>query len=881
MTNLSPIIKSALALARAGFYIYPSPKKDGAARIRWREGSTRDKAMITKWWSQWPDDLICLDCGKSEIGVIDVDTLEGHGVDGEGALFDAQMENDFLPDTLQAETPSKGQHLFFRDPGSLLKTSASKIGPGIDTRGRGGMIVLPPSVVKGKGAYRWLNNVKVRDLPRIPQWVLDKCGEPNNFGAAPDAEFEQVYSEAEFAERLNLLDVNDFRSHDKWLLLLLACTHSSTVLDGKQAFMDWTTGNGKGEYARDWDQISDRWDYNSGLHRNMGGKAARVGTFNRFLADAGYADKVKHEPEIDAREEFSGDADFNIPEPTTLQEKAGREKAEKAANARAEARAERDRLRRIRAIRIVRALLDKTVANGCTEEEAATSNAKAAELIGQYKLTAEELIADLPPNNAEEEAAADFKDVPTGATVNDFYQHGPTNTFIYCKTNDMWPSGSINARFGKGASVGIARTHGVEQATWAPGRPMIVRDKLISNGTWISEPGACVYNLYKPAPVNSKGDAKLAEPWLNHAKVIYPDDWQHLLGWFAWRVQRADVKINHCIVLGGDPGIGKDSMIAGLRQAIGPWNMGECNPPNLFEDYTASFLQRVILRVNEARDMGEGRINRYDFYEGTKTMMADPPETLPVQEKYLKRYEIMNLVGVLITTNNKTNGLYLPHDDRRYYVAWSPLKPADISPGYFTNLWAWYAERDSTGASGFDHVAAFLRDYDLAAFDPKATPPKTPAFFEIVGANQAPEESELVALLAIMGDPIGLNEPGTVTMPEAITLAQVVAAAGRDLEQFEELREWLAHRKNRRQVPGRFEKAGYAMTRNPADQHDGQWMVAGKRQTVYTLKHLSGRDALKAVAALQKEAERQANRTRANRERPDNDKGANPGEVLQ
>jgi hypothetical protein len=54
------------------------------------------------------------------------------------------------------------------------------------------------------------------------------------------------------------------------------------------------------------------------------------------------------------------------------------------------------------------------------------------------------------------------------------------------------------------------------------------------------------------------------------------------------------------------------------------------------------------------------------------------------------------------------------------------------------------------------------------------------------------------------------------------------------------------------------------MTRNPGDQHDGQWVVAGKRQTVYTLKHLSGREQFKAVAALQKQAEQQAARSKAN-----------------
>ena len=54
---------------------------------------------------------------------------------------------------------------------------------------------------------------------------------------------------------------------------------------------------------------------------------------------------------------------------------------------------------------------------------------------------------------------------------------------------------------------------------------------------------------------------------------------------------------------------------------------------------------------------------------------------------------------------------------------------------------------------GLDHVAAFLRDYDLAAFDPKAPPPKTSVFWEIVGANRAPEDSELATLLVEMGEP--------------------------------------------------------------------------------------------------------------------------------
>jgi Bifunctional DNA primase/polymerase, N-terminal len=108
MTEQNPILEAALAYGRAGPSIYPSPRKDGAAYVKWRTRSTTDAAIITQWRTQWPEALIYLDCGKSEVGVIDADTLEGHDVDGLGALLDLEMANEFLPLTRQAQSPSKG-----------------------------------------------------------------------------------------------------------------------------------------------------------------------------------------------------------------------------------------------------------------------------------------------------------------------------------------------------------------------------------------------------------------------------------------------------------------------------------------------------------------------------------------------------------------------------------------------------------------------------------------------------------------------------------------------------------------------------------------------------------------------------------------------------
>ena len=42
--------------------------------------------------------------------------------------------------------------------------------------------------------------------------------------------------------------------------------------------------------------------------------------------------------------------------------------------------------------------------------------------------------------------------------------------------------------------------------------------------------------------------------------------------------------------------------------------------------------------------------------------------------KIAHEYSIPNVTGVVITTNHKTDGIYLPADDRRHFVAWTDLE---------------------------------------------------------------------------------------------------------------------------------------------------------------------------------------------------------------
>jgi hypothetical protein len=213
-----------------------------------------------------------------------------------------------------------------------------------------------------------------------------------------------------------------------------------------------------------------------------------------------------------------------------------------------------------------------------------------------------------------------------------------------------------------------------------------------------------------------------------------------------------------------------------------------------------------------------------------KTIGAAPPEVLRVNEKHMREHNIANIVGAIITTNYKTDGLYLPADDRRHYVAWSDAthsifesqQDAGDASVYFDRLWRWYEKE------GFEHVAAFLTTLDVRAFNPKAPPRKTPAFWEIVDANRPTEESEIMDVLDMIDN------------PPALTIERLAASAPADLSAF------LRDRKNRKVASHRIAAAGYEAVRNDVAQ-DGLWIVDGSRRRIYAQKELTVPERTKAA----------------------------------
>lgn len=90
---------------------------------------------------------------RSGVVVVDVDFDKG-GFETLTALI---YQHEEWPVTPAVRTGGGGLHFFFRHPeGAEIRNDAGKkFGPGIDVRGEGGYVLLPPSTHATRRVYEW------------------------------------------------------------------------------------------------------------------------------------------------------------------------------------------------------------------------------------------------------------------------------------------------------------------------------------------------------------------------------------------------------------------------------------------------------------------------------------------------------------------------------------------------------------------------------------------------------------------------------------------------------------------------------------------------------------------------------------------------------
>jgi bifunctional DNA primase/polymerase-like protein len=160
------LLKAALAYARRGVPVFPC-EPGGKAPLTYSGfwDATTDAHRIEAWWDRWPYANVGVPTGeRSGLLVLDVDPRDG----GPESLVALERINGLLPETAKARTGGGGMHVFFRyPPGETVRNSAGRLGPGLDVRGEGGYVVVPPS--RTQSTYQWLARIP----PADPMWLLE------------------------------------------------------------------------------------------------------------------------------------------------------------------------------------------------------------------------------------------------------------------------------------------------------------------------------------------------------------------------------------------------------------------------------------------------------------------------------------------------------------------------------------------------------------------------------------------------------------------------------------------------------------------------------------------------------------------------------------
>jgi hypothetical protein len=158
-------LDAALAYAAYGFSVFPClPRAKEPAVKRGFYAATTNPETIRRLFRSGNCNVAIRTGMASRVWAIDSD-----GEVGEASLCALKAKHGTLPATWQSLT-ARGRHIWFRcdDP---VPSSAARIAPGIDARGDGGYILVPPSIHPTGARYSW--STHACELAVAPAWLLD------------------------------------------------------------------------------------------------------------------------------------------------------------------------------------------------------------------------------------------------------------------------------------------------------------------------------------------------------------------------------------------------------------------------------------------------------------------------------------------------------------------------------------------------------------------------------------------------------------------------------------------------------------------------------------------------------------------------------------
>ncbi len=159
---MSLLLEGALRYASYGWPIFPCEErgKKPLTSHGFQDATTNER-KIRKWWRTTPNANIGAPTGHAFIA-LDADNADAIEWGKSQGLGEPTSKT------------GRGVQWFFRTPSFKVRNSAGKFYPGVDVRGHGGYVILPPSIHPSGKRYEWARC----KLLEIPPWLEELLNPP-------------------------------------------------------------------------------------------------------------------------------------------------------------------------------------------------------------------------------------------------------------------------------------------------------------------------------------------------------------------------------------------------------------------------------------------------------------------------------------------------------------------------------------------------------------------------------------------------------------------------------------------------------------------------------------------------------------------------------
>ncbi|WBC28612.1 DNA polymerase/primase [Thiohalocapsa phage LS06-2018-MD04] len=697
--NLSTVNKqshldAALTYAAYGIRVFPCEpgKKVPLQGCMWTREATTDFNLIIQWWTRYPQANIGLAMGNGWVA-LDLDRKP----DRDGWKSYLGLGGNPKPPWPMQSTPSGGGHFLFRTDEVFKNFVNRGEHGGLDLRSLNGCILGAPSVVGGK-TYRWIDGDP--DAP-IPEGLLQACRQWSQAGVDRGARGSIKVAPAE----MDPWDV------DRWVEALELGPGEGTgdrSLDGymkaKQAFgAGLTLEQMATVFPESWlATIGETPPHSASNPLRWGWRYIVCSAWrDRGVVLDWLGDEEKESPPGEAGKVHGGGGGQKIQE----SEASSMEVVFDLVNSRAERLEEGD-------VRGLEQIIAELAAAGLPE-------LREAQVCRTLKTSTGLSLADI------RKALRVRRDTAQAAKAVERGEGRPKDGPVFIRAQDkvLVPGEGLLSR--PAFVTARAKDHGGSRETadsyWLTGERCMAEQVHDMTYDPAQPPGVCridgtpYYNLYRPSALEAAGDGSEASvrPWLDLLDSLGLEEGQQgkdaLLDWSTVLVQSPGTKINHGLLMGGEPGIGKDSWLEPILDCVGRRNVSTIGGDDLAKNFNG-WVNGAKLTVIEEIDYGDHK-DRRTVTERLKRVLAAPPLTLLVDEKNLRPYEIPNRIQLFAMTNHR-QCLEVQTGERRWLALWcrrmgvQRLTPENQRAwaDWFVGYYDWLENMGGTAA-----VLAYLR----------------------------------------------------------------------------------------------------------------------------------------------------------------------------